>query len=363
MKKVLFIDRDGTLILEPPDKQVDSLEKLEYYPGVIVALSRICQELDYDLIMVTNQDGLGTTSFPEDEFWPVQNKMIFTFRNEGIVFSEVHIDRSLPVDNASTRKPRTGLLTKYLVGNYDLANSYVIGDRESDVELAKNLGTRAIFMGDNKNIAADLITTDWQEIYRFLRYPKRVVTIQRKTSETEISLELNLDAEGQNRIDSGVGFLDHMISLLVAHSGCSIRLQATGDLQVDEHHTVEDVALVLGKAFDKALGDKAGINRYGFLLPMDESLAQVAIDFSGRSELVWDANFTREYIGKMPTELFYHFFKSFTDTARCNLNIKATGKNEHHKIEAIFKAVGRAIRMAIRRDEKNSGIPSTKGVL
>jgi len=363
MKKVLFIDRDGTLILEPPDEQVDSLEKLEYYPGVITALSKICQELDYELVMVTNQDGLGTITFPEDDFWHIQNKMMSTFRNEGIVFSEVLIDRSLSRDNAQTRKPRTGLLTKYMIGQYDLANSYVIGDRKTDVELAKNLGAKAIFIGDDKDVEAALVTTDWQEIYRFLKYPARTVNIRRKTAETEISLELCLDGDSHNQVETGVGFLDHMLTLMISHAGCSAELIAKGDLQVDEHHTVEDVALVLGEAFAKALGAKKGINRYGFLLPMDESLAQVAIDFSGRSELVWDAKFRREYIGKMPTELFFHFFKSFADTARCNLNIKATGENEHHKIEAIFKAVGRAIRMAIRRDEKNSGIPSTKGVL
>jgi imidazoleglycerol-phosphate dehydratase/histidinol-phosphatase len=363
MKKVLFIDRDGTLILEPPDEQVDSLEKLEYYPGVITALNRIAQELDYELVMVTNQDGLGTISFPEDDFWHVQNKMMSTFRNEGIVFNEVLIDRSRPKDNAPTRKPRTGLLTKYMVGQYDLANSFVIGDRLTDVELAKNLGTGVIYVGTEKTVEAALVTTDWQEIYHFLKYPKRTVAIQRKTAETDISLQLFLDGGGESRIATGVGFLDHMLTLLVTHAGFSAQLYAKGDLQVDEHHTVEDVALVLGEAIGKALGDKAGINRYGFLLPMDESLAQVAIDFSGRSALVWKAKFRREYIGKMPTELFYHFFKSFADTARCNLNIKATGENEHHKIEAIFKAVGRAIRMAIRRGAANSGIPSTKGIL
>ncbi|MBU0711425.1 bifunctional histidinol-phosphatase/imidazoleglycerol-phosphate dehydratase HisB [bacterium] len=363
MKKVLFIDRDGTLILEPPDQQVDSLEKLEFYPGVITALGKIVRELDYELVMVSNQDGLGTISFPEDNFWTVQNKMMSTFRNEGIVFSDILIDHSLPKDNAPTRKPRTGMLTKYMVGNFDLANSYVIGDRETDIQLAENLGSKAIYLGDNKDVKADWITSDWEEIYRYLAYPQRCVTIKRKTSETDINLKLCLESDGKSNVDTGIGFLDHMLTLLVEHSGCRMELKAKGDLKVDEHHTAEDVALVCGEAFNKALGDKAGINRYGFLLPMDESLAQVAIDFSGRSELVWDAKFQREYIGKMPTELFYHFFKSFADTAKCNLNINVSGENEHHKIEAIFKAVGRAIRMAIRRDERNAGIPSTKGVL
>lgn len=363
MKKVLFIDRDGTLILEPPDEQVDSLEKLEFYPGVITALNRIVSELDYELVMVTNQDGLGTSSFPKKDFWLVQNKIIKTFKNEGIEFKDVLIDSSFPHDNASTRKPQIGLLTKYLEGNYDLANSYVIGDRVTDVQLSKNLGTKAIYLGDEKNVKADLVTKNWMEIYRFLIFPERCVKIERKTSETDISLELSLDGNGRSSIETGIGFFDHMLTLFAKHSGCIIKLKAKGDLSVDEHHTVEDVAIVLGEGFAKALGDKKGIERYGFLLPMDESLAQVAIDFSGRSELVWNAEFRREYVGKMPTELFRHFFKSFADTARCNLNISVTGENEHHKIEAIFKAVGCAIRMAIRRDERNSGVPSTKGIL
>lgn len=363
MQKILFLDRDGTLILEPPDQQVDSLEKLEFYPGVITALGKIARELDYELVMVSNQDGLGTITFPEDDFWPVQNKMMSTFQNEGIVFSDILIDRSLPQDNAPTRKPRTGLLTKYMVGNYDLANSYVIGDRLTDMQLAENLGCKSIYLGNNKGVKADFVSSDWEEIYRYLAFPQRCVTIGRRTAETDIKLKLCLDGEGTIRIDTGIGFLDHMLTLLVKHAGCGMELQAKGDLQVDEHHTAEDVALVCGEAFSRALGDKSGVNRYGFLLPMDESLAQVAIDFSGRSELVWKAEFRREYIGKMPTELFYHFFKSFADTAKCALHIKASGENEHHKIEAIFKAVGRAIRMAIRRDEHNDGIPSTKGVL
>lgn len=363
MKRVLFIDRDGTLILEPPDQQVDSLEKLEFFPGVITGLGKIARQLDFELVMVSNQDGLGTVSFPEDDFWMVQNKMMATFRNEGIVFSDVLIDRSLPKDNAPTRKPRTGMLTKYMVGNYDLANSYVIGDRETDLQLAENLGAKSIYLGKKQEVKADFIAGDWEEIYRYLAFPARVVNIDRRTTETAIQLQLTLDGDGQTQIDTGIGFLDHMLTLLVKHAGCDMQLRAEGDLQVDEHHTVEDVALVCGEAFSKALGDKTGIARYGFLLPMDESLAQVAIDFSGRSELIWNAKFQREYIGKMPTELFYHFFKSFAGTARCALNIKAEGENEHHKIEAVFKAVGQAIRMAIRRDDRNYGVPSTKGVL
>jgi imidazoleglycerol-phosphate dehydratase/histidinol-phosphatase len=362
MKKALFIDRDGTLILEPPDKQIDSLEKLEFYPGVITALSRIAK-LDYELVMVSNQDGLGTDVFPETDFWPAHNKMLNTLKNEGIEFQEVLIDRSFPADNAPTRKPRTGLLTAYLNSDYDLAASYVIGDRLTDLQLAENLGTRAIYLGDNNDVTADLITKDWMTIYRFLAFPQRHISVTRKTAETDIALELNLDGSGEIEVKTGIGFFDHMLTLFAKHSGCDIRLKAKGDLEVDEHHTVEDTAIVLGEGFLKALGDKKNIDRYGFLLPMDESLAQVAIDFSGRSELVWEAQFHREYVGKMPTEMFRHFFKSFAGAARCNLNIKATGENEHHKIEGIFKAVGRAIRMAIRRDERNDGIPSTKGVL
>jgi len=363
MKKVLFIDRDGTVIIEPPDEQVDSLEKLEFYPGVIVNLHRIVTELDYELVMVTNQDGLGTESFPEETFWPAHNKMLKTLEGEGIRFSEILIDRSFPHENAPTRKPRTGLLTHYMNGDYDLANSYVIGDRETDVQLAKNLGARAILIGKEPHPEAILTTTDWSEIYRFLRYPDRIAEVTRKTLETNIYVRLNLDGSGQANISTGLGFFDHMLVQIAKHSGCDLTIHAEGDMHVDEHHTIEDTALALGEALLKALGDKRGIERYGFLLPMDDSLAQVAIDFSGRSWLVWEAEFKREKIGDVPTEMFFHFFKSFSDAAKCNLNIKAEGENEHHKIEAIFKALARAIKMAVKRSEDSMQIPSTKGTL
>jgi imidazoleglycerol-phosphate dehydratase/histidinol-phosphatase len=363
MKKVLFIDRDGTIIVEPPDKQVDSLEKLEFVPGAIIALHRIAIELDFELVMVSNQDGLGTESFPEENFWPVQNKILKTLAGEGVDFAEILIDRSLPEENAPTRKPRTGLLGKYLQGNYDLQNSYIIGDRLTDVQLAHNLGVKAIILGNNKLDGTELVTDDWSKVYEFLAAQNRIVTLERKTRETDIRLSLNLDSSGKSQIDTGIGFFDHMLELLATHAGCTLELSCKGDLQVDEHHTVEDVALALGETFLKALGAKRGIERYGFVLPMDESLAQVAIDFSGRRAFVWEAEFQREYIGKMPTELFSHFFKSFSDAAACSLHIKVSGENEHHKIEAIFKAVGRAIGQAIKRDKTRHRIPSTKGIL
>jgi imidazoleglycerol-phosphate dehydratase/histidinol-phosphatase len=363
MKKVLFIDRDGTIIVEPPDKQVDSLEKLEFVPGAITALHRIAIELDFELVMVSNQDGLGTESFPEENFWPVQNKILKTLAGEGVDFAEILIDRSLPEENAPTRKPRTGLLGKYLQGNYDLQNSYIIGDRLTDVQLAHNLGVKAIILGNNKLDGTELVTDDWSKVYEFLAAQNRIVTLERKTRETDIRLSLNLDSSGKSQIDTGIGFFDHMLELLATHAGCTLELSCKGDLQVDEHHTVEDVALALGETFLKALGAKRGIERYGFVLPMDESLAQVAIDFSGRRAFVWEAEFQREYIGKMPTELFSHFFKSFSDAAACSLHIKVSGENEHHKIEAIFKAVGRAIGQATKRDNTRHQIPSTKGIL
>jgi len=363
LKKVLFIDRDGTLIVEPPDEQVDSLEKLEFVPSAIMAMHKIAAGLDFELVMVTNQDGLGTAAFPEKDFWPAHNKMLKTLAGEGVVFNEILIDRSLPADNAPTRKPRTGLLTKYLQGDYDLANSFVIGDRAADVQLAHNLGAKAIYLGNDESIAADFKAQNWAEVFGFLFNSDRTAVIARKTNETDIHLKINLNGTGKNQIDTGIGFLDHMLNLFAAHSGCDLELTAKGDLAVDEHHTVEDVALVLGEGLLKALGDKKGIERYGFLLPMDESLAQVALDFSGRREFVWECEFKREYVGQMPTELVRHFFKSFADAAACNLHIKATGENEHHKVEAIFKAVGRAVKMAVRRDPTNRQIPSTKGVL
>lgn len=362
MKKVLFIDRDGTLVIEPPvDYQLDSLEKLEFYPSVFQYLSKIANELDYELVMVTNQDGLGTDSFPEDTFWPAQDKIIRAFENEGIHFDEVLIDRSFPEDNAPTRKPRTGMLTHYIKGNYDLANSFVIGDRASDIELAQNLGAKGIFIG-NGNENAALSTTYWKDIYYFLKGQDRTATVIRNTSETSISININLDGEGKSKVSTGIGFFNHMLDQIAKHGGIDLSVEVEGDLYVDEHHTMEDVAIALGEAFRLALGSKKGIARYGFLLPMDDCLAQVAIDFGGRSWLVWDADFQREMIGKMPTEMFMHFFKSFSDGAQCNLNIQVDGTNEHHKIEAIFKGFARAIRMAVAQTNDFS-IPSTKGTL
>ena len=362
MKKVLFIDRDGTLVIEPPiDYQLDSLDKLEFYPGVFQGLSKIVAELDYELVMVTNQDGLGTSSFPEDTFWPAHNKMLQAFKNEGIEFSEILIDRSFPEENAPTRKPNTGLLNKYIFGDYDLENSYVIGDRATDIELAKNLKSKSVFIGDNNEMAT-FSTANWNEIYQFLKAIPRKVTINRKTKETDINVELNLDGSGKGFFSTGIGFFDHMLEQISKHGNIDLNIEVKGDLEIDEHHTIEDVALTLGDAFLQALGSKKGIERYGFLLPMDECLAQVAIDFGGRPWLVWEANFEREMIGEMPTEMFMHFFKSFTDTAKCNLNIKAEGENEHHKIEAIFKAFAKAIKMAKMKTE-NYSIPSTKGIL
>ena len=362
MKKVLFIDRDGTLVIEPPiDYQLDSLEKLTFYPGVFQGLSKIVNELDYEIVMVTNQDGLGTDSFPEDTFWPAHNKMLEAFKNEGITFSDVLIDKSFPEDNAPTRKPRTGLLNQYIYGDYDLANSYVIGDRETDVELAKNLKSKSIFIGDSK-ASATLVTKDWNEIYNYLKAKPRKVQITRKTKETDINIELNLDGNGRGEFNTGLGFFDHMLEQISKHGNIDLKVEVKGDLEIDEHHTIEDVALTLGEAFLKALGSKKAIERYGFLLPMDECLAQVGIDFGGRPWLVWEADFKREMIGEMPTEMFMHFFKSFTDTAKCNLNIKADGENEHHKIEAIFKAFAKAIKMA-KTKTANYSIPSTKGII
>jgi imidazoleglycerol-phosphate dehydratase/histidinol-phosphatase len=362
MKKVLFIDRDGTLIIEPEDEQIDSLEKLEYYPGVFRYLSRIATELEYELVMVTNQDGLGTDSFPEDTFWPAQNKIIRALENEGIHFSEILIDRSFPQENLPTRKPGTALLTHYLKEGYDMTNSYVIGDRITDIQLAENMGCKSIFLSTDSHPQATLSTPDWGEIYNFLKDRPRTAKVRRQTSETDILVEINLDGKGKSHIATGIGFFDHMLEQISRHGNIDLIVQAKGDLHIDEHHTIEDVGIALGETFLEALGKKKGITRYGFLLPMDECLAQVAIDFGGRPWLVWDVEFKREYIGDMPTEMCMHFFKSFSDNARCNLNIKAEGDNEHHKIEAIFKAFARAIRMAVERGEEG-GIPSTKGVL
>ena len=365
MKKVLFIDRDGTIIIEPTtDQQVDSLEKLEFLPGAISNLRKIVETLNYELVMVTNQDGLGTDSFPEDTFWPAHNKMLKTLENEGVVFDDICIDRTFEKDKAPTRKPETGLLTKYLEGNYDLANSYVLGDRVSDIKLAENLGAKAIYISKENNSKASLSTLNWDDIYQFLRLPDRKATVQRTTKETDILVELNLDGSGKCQNETGLGFFDHMLDQLGKHSGADLNVRVKGDLHIDEHHTIEDTALALGEAYLKALGDKKGINRYGFLLPMDEALAQVAIDFSGRPWLVWEAEFKREMVGDMPTEMFMHFFKSFSDTSKCNLNVKVEGDNEHHKIEAIFKAFAKAIKMAVTRNEHElDKLPSTKGTL
>lgn len=363
MKKVLFIDRDGTLIVEPPqDYQVDSLEKLEFCPKVFRNLAKIDRELDYELVMVTNQDGLGTSSFPEDSFWPAQNKMIQAFKNEGIEFSEILIDKSFPEEKLPSRKPGTALLTHYIKGDYDLENSYVIGDRNSDVQLAENLGAKAICFNEKPHEKAVLSTADWNTIYTFLSSQPRQAETIRQTNETEIYLALNLDGSGKNSISTGLGFYDHMLQQIAKHGKMDLNLKVKGDLSVDEHHTMEDTALVLGETFVKALGRKKGIERYGFTLPMDDSLAQVALDFGGRPWIVWEAGFQREMIGEVPTEMFFHFFKSFSDAAKCNLNIKAEGTNEHHKIEAIFKAFARSLKMAVQKSGDFS-IPSTKGVL
>ena len=363
MKKVLFIDRDGTLVIEPPvDYQLDSFEKLEFYPGVFQWLSRIAKELDYELVMVTNQDGLGTASFPEETFWPVQNMIIRAFKNEGVQFSEILIDRSLPHENLPTRKPGTAMLTHYLKGNYNLAESFVIGDRRTDVQLAKNLGCKAIYMDVDNCEDVVLNTRNWADIYQLLKSEPRKAKVVRKTSETNIEIELNLDGSGKSEISTGLGFFDHMLEQIARHGNMDLTIKVVGDLHIDEHHTIEDVAIALGEAFVQALASKKGIERYGFLLPMDDCLAQVAIDFGGRPWLVWDAKFGREKIGEMPTEMFMHFFKSFSDNAKCNLNIKAEGENEHHKIEAIFKAFAKAIRMAVSKTG-NFSIPSTKGSL
>lgn len=363
MKKVLFIDRDGTLVIEPPiDFQVDSLEKLEFYPFVFQYLSKIVNELDYELVMVSNQDGLGTTSFPMEKFLLVQNKIIQAFKNEGIVFSEILIDDSFPEDNSPNRKPEIGMLKHYTKGNYDLKQSFVIGDRITDIQLAQNLNCGSIFITSEKNPIANLSTSSWQDIYFFLKNQNRIVSIERNTNETKILVELNLDGIGKSNISTGLGFFDHMLEQIAKHGGIDLNLKVNGDLNIDEHHTIEDVAIVLGEAFLKALGSKKGIERYGFLLPMDDCLAQVAIDFGGRSWINWNVEFKREKIGDMPTEMFFHFFKSLSDAAKINLNIEATGTNEHHKIEAIFKGFARALKMAIQKSNTN-GIPSTKGVL
>lgn len=368
MKKVLFIDRDGTLIYEPEeDGQVDSFAKFRFLPFVITYLGKIAREMDYLLVMVTNQDGLGTVAYPEEDFLPIQKLMLETFSNEGINFADVFVDRSFAHENKPTRKPKTGMLTKYTEGNYDLKNSYVIGDRLTDIELAKNLGAKAIFINnhsiaiEDENIALD--TKGWREIYEFLKLPPRKISHRRKTKETEIYVELNLDGNGISEISTGISFFDHLLEQISRHGSIDLKIKANGDLHVDEHHTIEDIAITLGEAFSIALQDKRGMERYGFCLPMDDCLAQVAVDFGGRNWIVWDAEFKREKIGEMPTEMFFHFFKSFSDNARCNLNIRAEGTIEHHKIESIFKAFAKAVKMAVKRNVDDSSLPSTKGSL
>ncbi|HEY4337654.1 MAG TPA: bifunctional histidinol-phosphatase/imidazoleglycerol-phosphate dehydratase HisB [Puia sp.] len=379
MKRILFIDRDGTLIKEaPPSYQIDSFEKLEFYPGMFEYMGRIARELDYELLMVTNQDGLGTSEFPEADFWPVQQFVMKSLENEGIRFNAVYIDKSFPRENKSTRKPGTGMLTAY-IGNedYDLENSFVIGDRITDVQLAKNLGCKALWLNNDPDLGGAevddsrealsesiaLETRQWSHIYEFLKLGLRRVIHERNTSETQIKIELNVDGNGKANIVTGLGFFDHMLEQIARHGKMNLTVRVNGDLHIDEHHTIEDTGIALGEAFAKALADKRGMERYGFALPMDEADAKVLVDFGGRSWIVWNVEFKREMIGEMPTEMFFHFFKSFSDAARCNLNIECHGQNEHHKIEAIFKTFAKAIRMAVKRDPFSNYLPSTKGVL
>ncbi len=380
LQKILFVDRDGTLIKETADEQIDSFAKLEFYPGVLQYLPKIAAELDFKLIMVTNQDGLGTASYPEDTFWPVQNFIIKTLGNEGVNFDDVFIDRTFPAQNALTRKPGTGMLTRYFdTEKYDLKGSFTIGDRKNDILLGFNLGSKAIWL-NNKSHLGDaefsgideenainstraLETSDWQKIYEFLKLGDRVIEHHRATKETDVYIKINLDGKGEAKVSTGLHFFDHMLEQIARHSNIDLEIITHGDLHIDEHHTIEDTGIALGEVFAKALGNKKGIERYGFCLPMDDCLSQAVIDFGGRNWIVWDAEFKREKIGEMPTEMFYHFFKSFSDAAQCNLNIKAEGQNEHHKIESIFKAFAKAIKMAIKRDVNNMVLPSTKGVL
>ena len=353
MKSIIVIDRDGTIIREPDDEQVDSLEKLEFVPGAISALRSI-RALDYELVMATNQDGLGTESFPEEDFWPAQNKMLKTLEGEGVTFDDILVDPHFPEDNSPCRKPGTGMFTKYLQGDYDLSSSWVIGDRESDVQLAANLGARALRLGDD---------LDWPAIAETLRRTERRAEIARSTRETDIRVVLDLDGKGESRIDTGLKFFDHMLDQIAHHGGVSLQISCKGDLEVDEHHTIEDVGIALGEAVALALGDKRGIGRYGFALPMDESRALVLMDFSGRIDFAWDVQFTREYVGDVPTEMFRHFFQSLCSASKCNLRIEAKGENNHHLAEAVFKAYARALRMAVKRDVFSSELPSSKGVL
>lgn len=379
MKRILFIDRDGTLINEaPPTYQLDSFDKLTFYPKMFEYMGKIAKDLDYELVMVTNQDGLGTAGFPENTFWPLHNLVMKSLEGEGIHFSAVHIDRSFPAENLPTRKPGIGMLTQYLNNpDYDIENSFVIGDRITDVQLAKNLGCKAIWLNQDASLGAAevsnqvnalqsviaLESVDWAEIYSFLKLGLRQVVHERNTNETQIKIELNLDGRGKGQIFTGLGFFDHMLDQIARHGKMDLTIRANGDLHIDEHHTIEDTGIALGEAFALALADKRGMERYGFALPMDEAEAKVLIDFGGRAWIVWNAEFKRERIGEMPTEMFFHFFKSFSDAAKCNLQIECHGDNEHHKIEAIFKAFAKAIRMAVKRDPMSNYLPSTKGVL
>ncbi|MFN5937272.1 MAG: bifunctional histidinol-phosphatase/imidazoleglycerol-phosphate dehydratase HisB [Sphingobacteriales bacterium] len=378
MKKVLFIDRDGTIIQEkPPTYQIDAIEKLRFYPGMFQWLGRIAREMDYELVMVSNQDGLGTDSFPREHFQPIHDLIMDSLKGEGIIFTAEHIDESFAQDDKPTRKPGIGMLIKYFnTDEYDLSNSFVLGDRLTDVALAKNLGSKAIFMNNEPNLGAAhsgdldglqasiaLETTSWEEIYSFLKLGKRTVTHHRKTNETNIYVEVDLEGSGKAVVETGLGFFDHMLDQVARHGKMDLIIQAKGDLHIDEHHTIEDTGIALGEAFAKLLTDKRGMERYGFALPMDEAEAKVLIDFGGRNWIVWDAEFKREKIGDMPTEMFFHFFKSFSDAAKCNLNIFCRGENEHHKIEAIFKAFAKAIKMAVKRDPNAMFLPSTKGSL
>lgn len=379
MKRVLFIDRDGTLINEaPPTYQLDSFEKLTFYPAMFEYMGKIAREFDYELVMITNQDGLGTESFPEDTFWPLHNLVMKSLEGEGITFSKVLIDRTFPHENAPTRKPATGLVLDYLDNEaYDMENSFVIGDRITDVQLAKNLGCKAIWLNNDPNLGAKEISdkvmelrsvivlesNSWKEVYQFLKSGLREVKHERNTNETKISIELNIDGSGKAEIQTGLGFFDHMLEQIARHGKMDLKITTKGDLHIDEHHTIEDTGIALGEAFGKALADKRGMERYGFALPMDEADAKVLIDFGGRNWIVWNTSFSREKVGDMPTEMFFHFFKSFSDASKCNLNIECHGDNEHHKIEAIFKAFAKAIRMAVKKDPLSNYLPSTKGVL
>lgn len=376
MQKLLFVDRDGTLVKEPEDYQVDALDKISFLPGVFRHLGDIARFLSYKLVMVTNQDGLGTDSFPEGDFWPAQNFILNTLKGEGIEFDEILVDKTFPYEQAPTRKPGTGLLKHYMDGKYDLEHSYVIGDRLSDIQLAKNLGAKAIWIKSDPRLSQEenqkiedlkntlaLSADSWEEIRNFLFLGRRSAKVNRVTKETDISIELQLEGQGKSSIQTGIGFFDHMLDQLAKHSGSNLSVQVKGDLHIDEHHTIEDTALALGSAYAKAMQDKSGMERYGYSLPMDDCTATVSLDFGGRPWIIWDATFDREYIGKMPTEMFFHFFKSFSDAAACNLFIQAEGQNEHHKIEAIFKAFARAIKMAIQRNPFDHSLPSTKGVL